>query len=119
MQFALPDDPNQIRGADGAYVPANQLADVAWDHKEYFPAVPHLVVEVISATDRTGDIREKVNDYLSGGAHRIWCLYPEQRAVYIYDADRPMRVVRGDDILADEELLPGFGVPLNMFFVAE
>jgi len=120
LQFTLPDDPNQIRGADAAYVPADQFANVSWDHKEYFPAVPHLVIEVISSSERADDIMEKVQDYLSGGARRVWCLYPAQRAVYIHDAGGPMRVVRGDNaLLTDDELLPGFSVPLNMFFVGE
>lgn len=117
VQFALPDDPNQTRGADGAYIPADQFAAVPWDRAEYFPAVPHLVIEVISATDRAGDIMEKVQDYLAGGARRVWCLYPERCAVYIYAADGPMRVVRGDDALTDDDVLPGFSLPLNMVFV--
>ena len=120
VQFTLPDDPNQIRGADGAYVPADQLAAVSWDRKEYFPAVPHLVIEVISSSERADDVMEKVQDYLTGGALRVWCLYPARRAVYIHDANGPMRVVRGADaVLTDDELLPGFSVPLNMFFVEE
>jgi len=36
VQFTLPDDPNQIRGADAAYVPADQFASVSWDRKERY-----------------------------------------------------------------------------------
>ncbi len=115
IQFTLPDDPNQIRGIDAAYVPADQLADVSWDRKEYFPSVPWLVIEVVSSTDRAGKVMEKVRDCLDGGARSVWCFYPEQRAVFVYHADGSSCVVRGDDAsLADEELLPGFSVPLNM-----
>ncbi len=116
MQFAVPDDPRQVRGADGAYVPAAQLAAVAWPDGEYFPAVPALVIEVVSSTDRADDVAEKVQDYLAGGARRVWCVYPKRRTVQIYDADGPMRFVGGDADLADEELLPGFALPLTMVF---
>jgi len=120
VRFTVPDDPHQIRGADGAYVPADQLAAVAWDRNEYFPAVPRLVIEVISSSDHAGDILEKAQDYLDGGARRVWYAHPEQRAIYIHDADGPMRVVRGADaVLTDEELLPGFSLPLNMVFAEE
>lgn len=120
VRFTVPDDPNQVRGADGAYVPADQFVSISWDRKEYFPAVPHLVIEVISSSERADDVIEKVQDYLTGGARRAWCLYPARRAVYIHDANGPMRVVRGDDaILTDEELLPGLGIPLNMVFSEE
>jgi Uma2 family endonuclease len=116
LQFALPDDPNQIRGADGAYVPAAQLAAVGWNGQDYFPQVPHLVVEVISPSERADDVAEKVQDYLAGGAHRVWCVYAERRAIHIHDADAPTRVIRGDGSLTDEELLPGFVLPLNLVF---
>ncbi len=120
VRFTVPDDPNQVRGADGAYVPADQFVSISWDRKEYFPAVPHLVIEVISSSERADDVIEKVQDYLTGGARRVWCLYPARRAVYIHDANGPMRVVRGADaILTDEELLPGLGIPLNMVFSEE
>lgn len=118
MQFTLPDDPSQIRGADGVYVPAEQLAvvDWTWESEDYFPVVPYLVIEVLSASESAGDMLEKMQDYLAGGAHRVWYVDPRRRAIYIYDAVAPMRVVRGDDILTDAELLPGFTLALNLIF---
>jgi hypothetical protein len=53
-----------------------------------------------------------VQDYLAGGAPRVWCIYPQRRFAHIYDPDRPMRVVRADESLTDEELLPGCALPL-------
>jgi Uma2 family endonuclease len=74
-----------------------------------------VVIEVISETDRAGAVAEKVQDYLAGGGRRVWCVYPDQRAVHIHDADGPTRVVRGDENLEDD-LLPGFFPPLNRIF---
>jgi len=122
LRFAVPDDPSMIRGADGVYVPPEQLAEVPWDGREYFPAVPALVIEVISATDRADQVNEKIQDYLDGGARRVWCVYPEQRRIHVHDAHTPVRVVRGESgengesSLTDDELLPGFALPLNLIF---
>ena len=116
LRFAVPDDPSMIRGADGVYIPPQQLAAVPWDGREYFPAVPALVIEVISASDRADQVNEKVQDYLDGGARRVWLVYPEQRRVHIHDAHAPTRVVRGESSLTDDELLPGFVLPLNLVF---
>lgn len=116
LQFAVPDDPTMVRGADAVYVPPEQLSAVTWEPHEYFPAVPALVVEVIGETDKASAVSEKVQDYLAGGARRVWCVYPDQRAVYIHDADAPTRVVRGEALLGDEELLPGFTLALGMVF---
>ena len=118
MQFSVPDDPNQVRGADGVYVPAEQYARVAWDEQTYFPEVAHLVIEVISPSETATDVAEKVQDYLAGGARRVWCVYPRLRTVHIHDADGPTRVVRWDSNVTDEELLPGLALPLKAIFPA-
>lgn len=118
LRFSLPDDPHQIRGADGAYVPADQYAHVEWDEQAYFPEVPHLVIEVISPSETATDVSEKVQDYLAGGAHRVWCAYPSRGTVHIHDAEAPTRVLRRGDTLTDEQLLPGFALPLGYLFPA-
>ena len=106
---------SNFRGADGVYVTPEQLVSVAWDGEGYFPTVPHLVVEVISPSESADDVAEKVQDYLTGGAHRVWCIYLRRRMVHIHDAAAPLRVVRGDDSITDD-LLPGFALPLNLVF---
>lgn len=116
LRFAVPDDPHQTRGADLVYIPPEQLAQVEWPQGEYFPAVPALVVEVVSKSDSANDVNEKVQDYLSGGARRVWVIYPDQQAVHVHNADQPTRVVRGNESLTEEELLPGFALPLNLIF---
>lgn len=118
MQFTLPDDPDQVRGADGAYVPAEQLAASGWSWHDdtYFPAVAHLVIEVISLSESAADSAEKVQDYLAGGARHVWCVYPERRVIHIHDADAPTRVLRWGDTLTDDALLPGFALPFNLIF---
>ena len=116
LRFSIPDDPTQVRGADVVYVPAKQFASVSWDRSEYFPTVPQLVVEVVSPSESADDVAEKVQDYLAGGAHRVWCVYPRRHVVHIYDIDGPMRFVGAGGNLTDEELLPGFSLPLNLIF---
>jgi Uma2 family endonuclease len=115
LRFSVPDDAVTIRAADVVYIPPDQLARVAWDEQGYFPAVPALVIEIISETDRASLVAEKVQDYLAGGGRRVWCVYPDQRAVHIHDADTSTRVVRGEGSLTDD-VLPGFSLPLNLVF---
>jgi Uma2 family endonuclease len=91
LQFSLPDDPHQIRGTDGAYVPVEQMVRSVWDGDSYFPEVPALVVEVISPSESAADVNEKVQDYLAGGARRVWCVYPSRAAIHIHDAEAPTR----------------------------
>jgi Uma2 family endonuclease len=116
FKFSLPDDPDQIRGSDCVYVPAEQLAEVAWDEDEYFPAVPWLLVEVISSSDLAADVDERVQDYLAGAAQQIWCVYPSRYRVHVHIAGGPTRVLRRTDTLAYEDLLPGFSLPVARLF---
>jgi Uma2 family endonuclease len=118
LQFSVPDDPHQVRGADAVYVPAEQYARVTWGDGLYFPEVPALVIEIISPSESATDVNEKVQDYLAGGARRVWCVYPERQWVHIEDADAPRRVLRRDEMLTDKELLPGFALPLSYLFPA-
>jgi Uma2 family endonuclease len=116
LQFSLPDDPNQIRGADCVYVPAEQWAQVNWDGQGYFPAVPWLVIEVISPSDSAADIAEKVQDYLAGGARSVWCVYPQKRTIHVYSEDAPPRFLLKTATLTDDDILPGFAAPLAWIF---
>ena len=71
---------------------------------------------MISASETAADIAEKVQDYLQGGARRVWCLYPTRAMAYIHDVAGPTRVLRYRDALTDPELLPGFALPLRQIF---
>jgi Uma2 family endonuclease len=116
LEFSLPDDPHQIRGADIAYVPPEQYAAVEWDQEGYFPAVPALLIEVISPSESAADVTEKVQDYLVGGARRVWCVYPQRRRIYVHAADGPTTLFRQGDTLTNADLLPGFALPLSWIF---
>jgi hypothetical protein len=63
-------------------------------------------------------VNEKVQDYLAGGARRVWCLYPDRSTVHVHDVAAPTRVLRRNDTLTDDELLPGFALPLRHVFSA-
>ena len=116
MQFTPAGGAVQVRGADAAYVPPEQAARVSWDGDGYYPEVPALVVEVISPSETAVMVDQKVLDYLQGGGRHVWCVYPDERRVHIYDAAGPTRVVRWGSALTDPDLLPGFSVNLNMIF---
>ncbi|HWE64265.1 MAG TPA: Uma2 family endonuclease, partial [Chloroflexota bacterium] len=116
LHYALPDDPDQIRGADGVYISSAQLARTGWTGTGYFPEVPVLVIGVVSPSERADDVAEKVQDYLAGGARRVWCVYPARRFVQIYAADAATRFVRGEASLTNEEILPGFALSLGLIF---
>jgi hypothetical protein len=42
-------------------------------------------------------------------------VYPEEKEVHVFES-ASVRIVRGDDVLAAPELLPGFEVPVRELF---
>ena len=113
VQFSVPDDAAQIRGADGAYVSPEQMARANWNAGDYFPEVPVLVIEIVSESESAGAVAEKVQDYLAGGAQRVWCVYPRDGFIQVYHLDLAPRLLRIDQELTDD-LLPGFVLPLRL-----
>ena len=81
------------------------------------PVVPDLVVEVYSPSNRPGQIREKVNEYLAAGVPMVWLLYPERRTLAIYRPDDLLPIVLGDDeVVEGLAELPGFRCTVAEFF---
>jgi len=116
MQFTPTGGTVQVRGADAVYVPPEQAARVSWDGEGYYPEVPALVIEVVSPSETAAMVDQKVLDYLQGGGRHVWCVYPDERRVHIYDVAGPARVVRWGTDLSDPDILPGFSVNLLMLF---
>ena len=78
--------------------------------------VPNLAVEVISPTNPAHEVVDKIADYFQAGVERVWVVYPLQRQIYVYSSPTDVRVIAEDGKLADEALLPGFGLSLSALF---
>ncbi len=76
---------------------------------------PDLAVEVVSPTNTAREMDQRVSDYFAAGCRRVWVAYPEEREVYIHGLAGVTRR-RGDDVLEDAELLPGFSVKVSSLF---
>lgn len=82
----------------------------------YWPFAPDLAVEIVSPSDRAAELREKVKDYLDAGTRLVWVLWPEDRSVTVYSADREVRELREGDELDGGDVLPDFRVPVAVLF---
>ncbi len=82
-------DPDTVRGADVAFYsyaryPKGPLP------KYYTPAVPELVFEVRSSSDRWAKVVKKVGEYLDAGVLVVCVLDPDAHTVHLYSADEPV-----------------------------
>ena len=104
--FVLHRSPDTVRGPDVAFVERSRY-DALEDESQAFPGAPDLAIEVRSPHDRLADIHAKVADYLAAGTTLVWVVDPEAGTVRAYRTLFEPVVLRSDDCLEFEELLPG------------
>ena len=107
--FVLARDPDTVRGPDVAFVTRARY-DAAGDPPTAFPGPPDVAVEVVSPSNRPGDIHAKVADYLAAGTRLVWVVDPdpERCTITIYETLLSPRILGRDDEIDGANVLPGF-----------
>lgn len=108
--FKLASNPDTVRGPDVAFIRRERLPHPS--PVGYAGLAPDLVVEVLSPSDRAGEVLSKVADWLNAGTTLVWVVDPERRLVRVYRQDGGQGVVTADSALDGEDVLPGFSCPL-------
>lgn len=115
--FRLDPESKQQRRPDLAFVsferwprdrPVPRAA--AWD------VAPDLAVEVISPTDLTIEVLEKVRAYFRAGVRQVWLVFPREGVVHVYDSPKRITVLDAMDDLEGGAILPGFRLRLADLF---
>ena len=109
--------PDTVRGADDCFYtharwPRSQVGNTLP------PVPPDLVVEVVSPSNRPGEILRKIGEYLEVGVPLVWVVYPRRRSVAVYRPDQEEPILfREGQFLENFPELPGFRCPVADFFV--
>jgi Uma2 family endonuclease len=111
----LPYDPERVRAPDVAFIATARLADGRLP-EGFLQGAPDLAVEVLSPSDNPVDVQQKVRDYLEAGARLVWVLAPQAKSATLYRADGSARLLREQDTLEGEVVLPGLLIPLGDLF---
>jgi Uma2 family endonuclease len=111
----FPGHPRKVRKPDVSLVLRDRLRGEQLD-EGFLTVPPDLAVEVVSPNDLAYEVAEKVEEYLAAGVRLVWVVYPPTRTIHIHRADRSTAVVRADDELTGEDLLPGFRCRLDDLF---
>lgn len=106
--------PDTVRGPDVAvYDDATRFRDL---HPKYGEVVPLLAVEVISPSDRPGQVARKVKEYLDAGVNIVWAVYPDEYTIIIHRRGQEPAICGFADDITGEEVLPDFRCPLARIF---
>jgi Uma2 family endonuclease len=113
--FTLERHPDTVYGPNVSFVRKERVPKEGLP-QGYFEGAPDLAVEVVSPWDTASQMELKVHDYLRTGAQRVWVVYPDSWRVAVHRPDGQARWYGQDETIEDEELLPGFSLPLRQIF---
>lgn len=116
--YILRRNPDLVRAPDVSFLAAEQTPEGGIPEEGFLQAVPTLAVEVVSPGDLDADVQDKVIDYLTAGAERVWVVRPKSRSVTVYHGDSA-RILTGAAVLSSDDAgfsAPGFELKLEDLF---
>lgn len=97
--------PDSVRGPDIAYWSKERLPVVPVG---YIEVAPDMLVEVLSPSNTSKLIREKLLEYFAKGVRLVWVIAPEDRTLTIYRTPDEGRILHETATVTGEDVLPGF-----------
>lgn len=116
--LGLERDAERMRAPDVAYVD-RQTVEAHPDPERLFRCVPDLAIEIDLSSAKKPGGHQRIVDYLEAGIRLVWAIEPKSRTATIYRPDGSARLVRSDEALDGEDVVPGFRLPLEQLFGAE
>jgi Uma2 family endonuclease len=110
-------DPDHIRAADVAFISHERLAQAQEDG--FLDVAPELIVEIMSPANTWTEAQEKLAEYFAIDVKMVWIVDPQLEQVHVYRSPEQVKLLRKEDELTGEEILPGFTIPLTEIFDAE
>ena len=106
--------PDTVRAPDLAVFSAEQRSQL--DPDRPYEGAPALVVEILSPSNRPGDVHAKIADYLAAGVSIVWVVDAWSETVRMYRTLLAPEVLRGDDRLEAGNALPGLDLRVRALF---
>ena len=113
--FVLHRSPDTVRAPDVAFVSRERYLALE-DETRAFPGPPDLAVEVLSPGNSHASVHAKVADYLAAGTKLVWVVDPELQQLLTYRGLFSPKTLSGEDLVAADDLLPGFSVRVAGLF---
>jgi Uma2 family endonuclease len=117
LGFRLKARPLLIRCPDVAFISKERVAKKGY-RKGFFNGAPDLAIEVISPGNTAVEVAAKVSEYLEAGSKLVWVVYPDREEVHVYKPGHPVtsEILKSEDSLSGEAVIPGFSCRVAEFF---
>ena len=104
--FQIGHDPDTVRAPDVGFIRTDRVPRVRT--RGFFPGPPDLAVEVVSPTDRPGEVLAKARNWLAAGCQAVRVADPAPQTITVYRGSCEPVILNNTDELTDNAILPGF-----------
>ncbi len=104
-----------MRAPDFSFVRKERLPE-GQVPKGFLPIPPDLAVEVLAPDEKIANYEGKVQEYLEWGVQLIWLVDPNTQTVTVIRANGERVMLKGNDVLSGEEVIPGFKIRVRTIF---
>ncbi len=105
-----------MRKPDVSFIRLDRLSLEQASTVGHCPVVPDLVVEVLSPNDVAYQVDARVQLYLDTGARLVWVVNPQRHTMAVHRASGIGAILREQDELTGEDVVPGFRCHVGEFF---
>jgi Uma2 family endonuclease len=112
--FLIRRNPDTVKAPDFAFISHERLTFPRGTG--FVPAVPDLVLETRSPSDRPAAVATKIQEWLEAGVRLAIDLDPAKRTLTVYQPGETPKMLSETDTLEGGEVLPGFTLPLSRLF---
>ncbi len=113
----FPTQSAKVRRPDASFIRLGRLSLAVATTDGHCPVAPGLAVEVVSPNDTAYEVDEKVQEFLAAGVALVWVVNPQWRTVEIHRATGTGTILRENDEIGGEEVIPGFHCRVGDFFL--
>jgi Uma2 family endonuclease len=86
------------------------------DIEGFFHGAPDIAIEVVSPSNRPGELLSKVAEFLDAGAQSVWVVYPRTQTVVIHDSEGEIFFYDTKSTITSPAVLPNFELPVEGLF---
>jgi Uma2 family endonuclease len=113
--FLLKREPDTVRAPDFAFISKANLP-TSDPIEAFWPGAPDLAIEVVSPGDTTGEVAEKVEEWLAAGCAAVWVVDPKLQTVTIYRSLTDVQIKVAGDTLLGDPVVSGFSCAVDELF---
>jgi Uma2 family endonuclease len=106
------------RAPDISFIPKARLDALGFkpNSRRFFPGAPDLAIEILSPSNTSAEMDERLKDFFASGAQLVWIINPQDESVEVCHSPTQRQLVGPGATLDGGPLLPGFEFPIADLF---